>query len=163
MISSIPSSVGSLLIGAAIALSAQGPAPVRPPDFIVARVDDRTDSARVGRILGRPDSITSSDHPFDVGARLVDWWYHDLRVSFTGTDTVSGLWLLGAKLATPRGLRVGDSRARVRELYGVPASIDSTSDAWVYHDTADQSDLHLVKIFFKRNRVVRVFLGWVLD
>jgi hypothetical protein len=163
MIASIPSSLGSLLTGAAIALSAQGPAPVRPPDFVVARLDDRTDSARARRILGRPDSITSSDHPFNVGARLIDWWYHDLRVSFTGTDTVSGLWLLGAKVATARGLRVGDSRARVRDLYGTPASIDSTSDAWVYHDSTDQSDLHLVKIFFKHNRVVRAFLGWVLD
>ena len=137
--------------------------PVGRADFVVAGVSSQTDSAAVRRLLGRPDSVTSGDHPFDVGGKLINWWYHRLRVSYNGGEKVGGMWLLAPGVETTRGLRVGDQRQRVRRLYGTPASVDTASDAWIYHDADDGSEMHLVKVFFQRDRVASVFLGWVLD
>jgi hypothetical protein len=142
---------------------AQSQAPVRQADFVVAGVSSQIDSAAVRQLLGRPDSVTSTDHPFDVGGKLVDWWYHRLRVSYNGGEKVGGVWLLAPGVQTSRGLRIGDPRQRVRQLYGAPASVDTASDAWVYHDADEATEMHLIKVFFRGNRVTTVFLGWVLD
>jgi hypothetical protein len=146
--------------GVAVAAAAQQPAPLTPSDFAIAGISDTTDSARVRRLMGRPDSIRVSDHPYDVGAKLIDWWYRDLRVSYNATPTVSSFWLVGKTYRTPRGLSVGDSEARVRHLYGEPTEADVPNE-WTYEDP-DHSQL-VVRVWFSRGRVESVFLGWVID
>ena len=135
--------------------------PVNRADFVVVGVSSQTDSAGVRKLLGTPDSVTSNEHPYDVGGKLIDWWYRRLRISYNGGEKVGGVWLLAPGAKTARGLQVGDARRRAQELYGIPASVDSESDAWVYHD--GRSEMHLIKVFFRSDRVDTVFLGWVLD
>ena len=153
--------VAVLFLLAPTALAAQKP--VNSADFVVAGVSSELDSSAVRKLLGSPDSVTSSDHPFDVGGKLIDWWYRTLRVAYNGGTKVGGVWMLEPGVESARGLRVGDPRSRVHALYGPPASIDTASDAWVYHDADDQSEMHLLKVFFRRNRVATVWLGWALD
>ena len=140
-----------------------GQSSVRAPDFVVAGISDRLDSAQVRRLLGAPDSITSGDHPYDASGKLIDWWYPQFRVLYNGGKRVGAVWVLGSRAPTHRGLRVGDARSRVRALYGLPASVDTASNAWVYHDADHESEVHLMKVFFQRDRVLSIFIGWVLD
>ena len=138
-------------------------APVRAPDFVVGGISSTVDSAQVRRLLGAPDSVTAGDHPYDATGKLIDWWYPEFRILYNGGERVGAVWILGSRAATHRGLRVGDSRSRVRALYGAPTSVDSASNAWVYRDTERDSETHLIKVFFGADRVRSIFIGWVLD
>lgn len=140
-----------------------GQTPLRAPDFVVGGISDRVDSAQVRRLLGAPDSITTADHPYDASGKLIDWWYPQFRILYNGGEKVGAVWVLGSRAPTHRGLRVGDPRNRVRALYGTPASVDTASNAWVYHDADHASEMHLMKVFFRGDRVVSIFMGWVLD
>jgi len=154
-----------MIILAAVLLAATrqvgGQAPIGKRDFIVAKLGPQSDSGTVRRVLGRPDSVTFEDHPFDVGAKLSDWWYPKLRVLYYGASQPSAIWILARGVSTARGLQVGDRQDRVRTLYGRPASIDRASNAWVYYKPGE--DLEIIKIFFRAGRVASVFAGVVLD
>ena len=153
----------ALLLGLMVANSAaaQRPSALRPVDFVVANISDSTDSAKVRALLGAPDSVTAGDHPNVAGGKLIDWWYPDTRISYHDKATVRGVWLLAAGHHTARGIALGDSRSRVRALYGAPARSNPDEDAWVYRDPS--ADDHLLKLWFSGGRVSRVFLGWTLD
>ncbi len=90
-------------------LQAQTPAALADTDFVVAGIAPYMHPEAVEHVLGHPDSVSEGYHP--------DLYYPGLTVSFADL----GLWLM--TLATPRyhtarGLRVGDSLARARRLYG---------------------------------------------
>jgi hypothetical protein len=106
--------------------------------------------------LGQPDSVTVGEHPFEVGGKLIDWWYRDIRISYNAGPTVSGFWLTGHRFSTARGVHVGDSRPHVRRLYGEPI-VTEGGNAWVYKDPDDP--LHLVKFWFKDD-VVQKRVSW---
>ena len=154
-----------IIVAAALATPAtartQSLRPVVSADFVVSGVGGQADSATVRRLLGRPDSIQASDHPYDAHAKLIDWWYSALRVSFNPPNSVSGVWILGRGPTTARGVSIGDSTARVRQLYGRPGSVVREENAWLYEDPS--SDLRFIKIWFTRGRVQRIFLGTALD
>jgi hypothetical protein len=148
-------------LGVWLGSSQQTPTKLAPRDFVVAGITHATDSAAVRQQLGQPDSVTVSDHPFDVGGKLMDWWYSGLRISYNGAPTVASFWLTGHRFTTARGVHVGDSRARVRQVYGEPKVENEGGNAWVYEDPDDP--LHLVKFWFKDGVVQSVFVGRPLD
>jgi hypothetical protein len=118
------------------------------------------DSAAVRGVLGSPDSVARVENPFNPGGEIATWRYPDLEVSFAGSEQALGVALTGSRLATARGARVGDTAERVRALYGEPGVYE---DTWDYTDARDASDRHVVRFTFRRGRVSKVFLGWLLD
>ena len=140
-------------------VAAQQPEPLASADFVVARLSEGLDSTAVQERLGAPDSVTVIDHPHDVGGTLATWCYPHLLAAYGRTGRLVGVTLTDSTYTTHRGLRVGDTSNRVRELYGVPSP--GAAGEWRYH--AQDSHLHAVVITIAGDRVVSVFLGWLLD
>src|SRR5260370_41496628 len=102
--------------------------PLTKPDFALGGVAEGPDSATVRRRLGRPDSIVAEKNSFDDPSKLITWRYRRLTVDFFSSSHVVGLSTTDSTVTTPRGLRVGDSVTRLKQLYGEPAG--SYEDAW---------------------------------
>ena len=138
---------------------AQTPQPLAQADFTLGGLTEDTDSAAVRARLGKPDSVFVEGHPFDVDAKLVSWVYPRLTVFFFSMDHVVGIRTRDFRVATQRGLRVGDSVARLRRLYGEPTSS--------YHDDLDYADsgehLHVMRVTVRQGHVAEIYVGWILD
>jgi hypothetical protein len=138
-------------------LSAQ--ASLRPDDFIIAGVRDGLDSASVRRILGAPDSVSFTIDPGAPGHQIAHWNYR--RFSVVLTAHVLGINVLQRGVRTHRGLRVGDSLNRVRQLYGPPDEQDGTD--WWYRDPNNSTASHVMLIDTMGGRVTSIYLGWYTD
>src|SRR2546426_2607601 len=121
---------------------AQRPQPLAQADFTLGGLTEDTDSAAVRARFGKPDSVFVESHPFDVDAKLVSWVYHRFTVLFFSMNHVVGIRTRDSRVATQRGLRVGDSVTRLRQLYGEPT--------FSYHDELDYADsgehLHVMRV-----------------
>ena len=89
-------------------LCAQGAPPLfGPADLSLGGIFAETDSGAVRHRFGTPDSILVEDD------RLLTWVYPRFSVLFFSTDHVVGVRTRDSSITTPRGLRVGDSVARL--------------------------------------------------
>ena len=114
------------------------------------------------RVFGTPESVTTYDHPFDVGAKFTQWHYSGLVVDLEPyAGKVHGLTLTGQRFATPRGLHVGDDAMRIRSLYGPPR--DTTQGDWEFPDSRPDAELHVIRVSFVAGRVTSIYLGWLVD
>ena len=127
-------------------------------DVVVAGLSQGMDSAAVRGLLGQPDSVTAEPDPRDPPAKFVDWHYPTLTVTLGSYNSLGGVTLTSASVATLRGLRVGDARSRLVALYGVPR--DTTGDTWQY-ETADGR--YLMQVDFVVGRIQRLYLGHLYD
>ena len=151
-------SLAALLLPSTPVLS-QDAAPLSPADFLVAEIRDGMDSVSVRRHLGQPDSVSVADNPWEPGAKLTKWSYHELTVTLNAKAI--GITLHGRRVSTHRGLHVGDRAARVAKLYGSAGS--ATDDEWWYRDPADSTGSHLMLVAFERGLVSSVYLGWYTE
>jgi len=133
--------------------------PLTKSDFALADVAEGTDSATVRRRLGRPDSVLAAKNSLDYPSELITWTYGRLTVDFFSSEHVVGLTTTDSTVATPRGLRVGDSVARLKQLYGEPAG--SYEDDWDYEDPAQR--LHVMRVTVRNGHVARIYLGYIVD
>jgi len=130
-----------------------------PADFLVAAIKDGMDSAQVRRLVGSPDSTDLVDNPWEAGATFAHWYYPNEMIALT--DRVVGVRLDRPGLSTQRGLRIGDSAARVTRLYGPPAEVTDTD--WWYGDPTDSTASHVMLIGMKDGVVSWIYLGWDTD
>ncbi|SRR6266480_424600 len=153
--------LGLLAFVAAHLLGAQQrPAPLTATDFqVLPQLGLPTDSASVRRLLGRPDSTVRDSNTFDPGAFTVSWFYRGFEIFFPSPDAANAITLLTRRLATHRGLRVGDSLARAAQLYGTPNGADNWR--WYLRDPKD--GMHVILIQFAKGRVELIRLGWLMD
>jgi hypothetical protein len=151
-----------LLLSVSLLVPARGLTQVPPlskADFALGGVAEGMDSATVRRRLGKPDSIFAEDNSFDSPSKLITWDYGRVTVDFFSTDHVVGLTTTDSGAATPRGLRVGQSVARLKHLYGEPSG--SYEDVWDYEDPAQR--LHVMRVTIRQGRVTMIYLGYILD
>ncbi|HEX9084057.1 MAG TPA: hypothetical protein VF836_04910, partial [Gemmatimonadaceae bacterium] len=127
-------------------------------DFVVDGLSQDSDSAAVVARLGRPDSVSVEDNPYDTGMKLPTWHYRALEVNFI-TTTVQSFEIIGPEVPTARGVRVGDTVERLRAAYGEPDSHDD--DDWSYADS--KQELHEIAFTIRNGRIAKVFIGTVLD
>ena len=137
----------------------QTPQPLTQADFTLGDLTENVDSAAVRARFGRPDSIFVEHHPFDVDAKLVTWVYPRLTLSFFSTDHVVGISTRNPHVSTRRGLRVGDSIARLRQLYGEPTA--SYQDDLDYADSGEH--LNVIRVTVRQGHVAEIYVGWILD
>jgi hypothetical protein len=133
--------------------------PLQPADFAISGLHLGMDSGMVRHMLGAPDSSAQIPEQRDPGATGTVWVYGQLTVLFSPYDGVGALEITGPLVATPRGLHVGDSAHRVRELYGAPASEDDSD--WQYE--SDRVDPNVMIVLFKKGTVERIYLGAIRD
>ncbi len=133
--------------------------PLSRADFALGGVAEGMDSATVRRRLGKPDSVFAEDNPLDSPSKLITWNYHGLTVDYFSTDHVVGLTTRDSGAVTPRGLRVGQSVARLKQLYGEPSG--SYEDVWDYEDPAQR--LHVMRVTVLLGRVTMIYLGYIVD
>jgi len=145
-----------VLVSAPCAEPASAQAPLGPEDFVVARVRDGLDSASVRRRLGTPDSVSFVGDPGTPGHDIAHWHYRGFSVALTARVIGTNIVMRG--VSTHRGLRVGDSLARVQQLYGPPGEQDGTD--WWYCDPADPTRLHVMLIDTMGQRVTSIYVGW---
>jgi len=132
--------------------------PFDTTDLVVAGLRQGMDSAAVARLLGPPDSISAEPDGRDARTKLVEWHYPAVSISLGSNGKLGGVSITSGAVATKRGLRLGDSRARLVSLYGLPA--DTTGQAWQY-ETVD--GLYVMQIDFLAGVVRRVYLGHFYD
>ena len=117
------------------------------------------DSLAVLKLLGVPDSVDAEEDFRAPGEKLISWTYSDVIVLLGSNNYLGGIWITGPGAATARGLRIGDSDARVRELYGEPS--DTYGSEWQYEDRSGVGDV--VRISVVDGRVTRIYLGHLYD
>ena len=148
------------LVPASSRLPAQAPAPLQPADFTMAGLHEGIDSATIAKQLGKPDSVVIDDaSEFDPGAKLVTWVYPHFAVLFFSGAHVVGIDTQDPTILTARGLRVGDSFARLTRLYGQASG--AGEGEYDYEDPHDH--LHLMRVTIEHGRVTRIYVGRVLD
>jgi hypothetical protein len=140
---------------------AQVPSPIGSADFAVAGLTEDTDSTEIRRVLGTPDSVVVHENPFDTGGKLPTHFYRDITIHYAYGSTPVGFMLTGPDFETERGLKVGDSMERVRQLYGEPGYPDG--ETWEFTDPEDLEGLHVIRVDFVGDRVRRIYVGWLFD
>jgi hypothetical protein len=142
----------------ATSLPAQRPPNLQTADFAAGRIHLDADSSAVIQVLGHPDSArTGPLEDWDPNVLFDFWYFHGVMVSFRPSNAVEGIVLTSPVLRTPRGLRVGDGRARVRQLYGLPSPA-SDKHIWYYGDFSRASRLgpRLILVYFAGDKVSRI-------
>jgi hypothetical protein len=132
-------------------------------DLVVSGLAAGADPAAVTAALGAPDSVRTFGNPFvrDSDDIWGDWFYPGLTVHLTSELLWSnGMSLVDPTHATRRGVRVGDARQRVREVYGEPEVVEGR---WYYSHPDDVQKLLVLAFSFDADRVQRIFLGHLLD
>ena len=136
---------------------------LEPADFVVAGIPDYypdvdtfDDTVRIKRVLGPPAHIQRHSGPY--GDTLTTWAFDGLIVEF-GSVARAGITLTSRRIATHRGLRVGDSLKRLVALYGKPSQ--QACDEWTYEDPREP--LHAIIITIQNGRVLRIFIGSIWD
>jgi len=160
VMSRIPAGIAAaLLLVAQVTTAGSETLTLGRADFVVAGLVESMSSSAVQSLLGRPDSVKAIDDFRDPGTKLISWVYRDLVVMLGSGDALRGVLITGRRVPTARGLRVGDRRERVAELYGAP----------IYQDTrvAEYADpdqrLHGITVLFKGAVVTEIFVGWAID
>ncbi len=132
-------------------LCAQGAPPLfGPADLSLGGIFAETDSGAVRHRFGTPDSILVEDD------RLLTWVYPRFSVLFFSTDHVVGVGTRDSSITTPRGLRVGDSVARLRQLYGEPREVYER--VWEYRDP-NPREQRVLRITLRQGRVGEIYVG----
>jgi hypothetical protein len=137
--------------------------PLEPADFVVAGIPDNypdidieADSIRVRQVMGAP--AIAQRHEFQPGDTFTTWQYDGLAVEF-GSIARQGITLTTPRVATRRGLRVGDTQQRLLALYGPPAE---RADAdWIYEDPRER--LHVISVTVRDGRVAQIYIGSLWD
>ena len=130
-------------------------------DFDVGPLRSDMSAEEVRAALGPPASISSDPDFRDTSGLVETWHYPGLAVSFVSKNGLFGTRITGKTWATSRGLRVGDSEATVRELYGKPEG--ATDEARDYVDHSDGTDRRLIRVEVQNSRVTSIYLGMLLD
>jgi hypothetical protein len=126
-----------LLVAHSIAAHAQA-RPLTAADLVWPKLRELADSSEIRRVLGVPDArdiwFTSSN-----GENAPRWRYSTCNVYYdVSANSMIALELTGRGPRTRRGLQVGDSVTRVRNLYGEPLNTehgvppDDAAGTWRY-------------------------------
>ena len=119
-------------------------------DMVVARVRDGLSTASVRRLLGPPFAAT----------REV-WRFAGLNVHFNDRGKCYAMVLTTARWHTARGLRVGDTIERVKQLYGRPGHEDSLV---ISYDRTYREPTELTMVVEHRaGRVIAIHVGALID
>jgi hypothetical protein len=97
--------------------------------------------------LGPPDSSTR-----------ITWFYRDFALLFNRSSALGVITISGPRVATSRGLRVGDPQTRVRQLYGPP---DYQGGVWQYYNSLLPGKVVIVS--FDNGLVSQIQLGDIYD
>ncbi len=134
-----------------------------PDDFSVAGIpgnypelDVETDTAGIRWAWGRPIAVHLNETK--PGDTLTTWEYDGVMVTF-GYISRLGITLTSPRVATHRGLRVGDCEQRVRELYGPPSWREELD--WIYEDPRER--LHVIRVTVRDGRVREIYVGSLWD
>jgi hypothetical protein len=158
------STVDTAIVFAQQAAPVAGPIPGSPlilEDFAVAGLRRGMDSVGVRGVLGPPDSVTAEDDTRDPGAELITWHYRDLILELGTYNSLGGVEITGQGVATRRGLRLGDTIERVRELYG--PSCDQEAAECQYEYPGDVDGLTVMQVKLVQGRVTSIYLGHLYD
>jgi hypothetical protein len=133
--------------------------PLEPADFVLGGVPMEADSVEIRLSFGDPDSVVMTTNPYDAGAPLESWYYYGLVIHYDGEATPASYVVTGGDEGTARGVRTGDSIARVLERYGDP---DYRNDAvWTYVDPSPDGELYVLEFLVQDDVVVRIHVGRV--
>ena len=158
------SCVGAVLVLlAALAAAAQPVRALSESDFRVNGVSDRASKVAVLGAFGPPERVGTVPNDFDPDAPITRLEYEGLEIDYITPENILGFDLTTPRWETARGLRVGDTVERVRQLYGAPAPENIDSSSWEYHDPKDKEGLHVISFEVSDGHVKRIFVGWTLD
>ena len=91
---------------------------------------------------------------------LLDWYYSDVTVSFDAGRPYF-IEITGRTVATSRGVRVGDLRAKVRRRYGHPMHEDAGH--LLYAASTNDAETRGITFFLTGDRVTRILVGHVIS
>ena len=128
-------------------------------DFFITGLHYRADSAAVVKAIGLPDSIKEIKQTWRFNhSGFSCWYYPDYQLYFNPVNSLDGILIQHSGFLTAKGLGVGDSFSRVRELYG-----DSSNDVnFPYaslHYCYNQRDTTGITIRIEDSRVKSIYAG----
>ena len=146
----------ALLLGVEL-LPAQARDTLTHDDLTIRDLGEDGDTAMTRRLLGAPLRVVRHDERNEDGALLVDWYYHDVGISFHEGRPYF-VEVTGRTVATSRGVRVGDPRAKVRTAYGRPMHEDVSHLLY-----ANEAETRGIIFFLTGDRVTRILVGHVIS
>ena len=151
---------GAWALAALLLACGAAPAPpLGPDDFTLAGVPADADSMEIRLTFGTPDSVATSQNPFDA-APLVTWLYDGFEVRFARGSTPSGYMIHAPGERTARGIGIGDPAELVLRLYGEPAAVSASSWTYVAEGTESSAEVNVIDVVVQADTVRRIYVGW---
>ena len=151
----------TLLLGlGARPLTAQGPDTLAPRDLSVRGLGEEGDTAAARRVFGPPLHVVQNQDRNEDGAQLLDWSYSGFTISFDEGRRYF-VDITGPSITMSRGVRVGDSEAKVRRLYGKPMQQDPGH--LLYAASTSDAETRGITFFLAHGRVTRILVGHVIS
>ncbi|HEX2961618.1 MAG: hypothetical protein HF308_09940 [Ignavibacteria bacterium] len=133
--------------------------PLDSTDFIVNGFSTEINEKTLMTRLGKPDSISISEHPIDTEIKISTWHYKDIDFSFYDDSTCLGFFIKSNKYSTKRSLTIGDPVSKMIKLYG-----ENNNSYLGHYDYMDENeDQHVIRITTEKGKVKEIFLGYLQD
>lgn len=133
--------------------------PLDSTDFIVNGFSTEINEKTLMTRLGKPDSISISEHPFDTESKISAWYYKDIVFLFIDDSTCQGFAIKSKKYSTKRGLSIGDPISKMIKLYGE----NNNSYLGDYDYMDEKNEIHLIRITIEKGKVKEIYLGYIMD
>ena len=137
------------------------PQPLQLHDLTIPGLASDADTARVRAVFGEPQQVRDSTIEGE-GIPLLVWVYSDVVFDFASGGEVFRTRFVGPSLATRRGLRVGDSVDRVRDLYGQAHDRSQDGRFMLYKPTPTPSRELAMLVIADAQTVKGIVLGHVI-
>lgn len=112
---------------------------------------------QVIKILGKPKATIQEDQYY---YSLV---YDDLKITMSTDAGVSFIEALNKKATTPLGLKLGDPRSKVTQLYGKRWKYWNEPNSFLYVQNGDVQNGDALLIRFKNGKVSHLLVGKAWD
>jgi hypothetical protein len=159
-VSARPAAAAALLAGVlyfGCAAPQRGAPDLEPDDFLLGGIPPESDSVEIRMTFGDPDSVVVTDNPFDAFEPIVNWYYDEFVVRFSGSAYPVGYLITGGAERTLRGIRVGDTGDEVLRRYGPP--LYRHDPVWTYVDPLDVDGTSVLEFLIEEDTVRRIHIG----
>lgn len=128
-------------------------------DLTILSLPPQIDSIKIVEVIGVPDSITDwkTRDPYPHRAFSV-WHYQSDRLYLDSMLTLHGVEIRRSGVRTARGLMVGDSLMRIRDLYGLSKDDFGLPYAALRFSLSEKDNMGMI-IELDSNRVASVYVG----
>ena len=120
----------------------------------VNKVRLNSSELQIHKLLGMPERVIDRGESEAIGGKSKDIYYSGLKIHLIN-GKIFGLECQGVICLTDKGIRIGDTRAKVEQAYGMASQDDTDRIGYTFRVNGRFIDSSFV-FFFKNGKVIRI-------